>query len=319
MGYMRNGVWINEQRPTFGGQFVRPDSQFRSFITSDEDGPFPIEKGRYHLYVSLACPWAHRVMIFRELLGLQDFVTASIVEPVIRDSGWEFSDLFPDPLHGASCLHEVYRRSSPVYTGVVSVPVLWDKATSTIVNNESSDIIRMFNTTFRLLSNVAADYYPGELAVQIDAINATIYTKINNGVYRCGFATTQSAYERAVELLFQELDAVEERLANQRYLLGSAITEADWRLFPTLVRFDAVYYGHFKCNIRRLADYENITNYVRDLYQRPGIAQTVNMEHIKRHYYQSHPHINPNGIVPLGPRFSFDGPHDRAKFGRETS
>ena len=326
MGVLVEGVWRDEQHgeraPT--GRFLRPATRFRNWITEDgRPGPtgtdgFAAARGRYHLYVALACPWAHRTMIMRMLKGLEDLISMSVVEPLYGPHGWQFGDspgAIADSVNGASELAEIYLRADPRYSGRVSVPVLWDKERSTIVNNESSEIIRMFNGAFGRFTNVRTDYYPAPLREEIDRVNAVVYENINNGVYRAGFATTQEAYEEAFRALFAALDEIEQRLSRQRYLAGREITEADWRLFTTLVRFDAVYYGHFKCNLRRIVDYPNLSNYLRDLYQQPGIAGTVNMDHIKRHYYGSHRNVNPTGIVPLGPQLDFLAPHDRGRFG----
>jgi putative glutathione S-transferase len=266
--------------------------------------------------VSLACPWAHRTLIFRALKGLDNAISVSIVDPLILDDGWAFGDFpgcIPDTVNGARYLREVYAKADPSYSGRVTVPVLWDRETGTMVNNESSEIIRMLNSEFEDVARLHEDYYPQPLRAEIDAVNRMVYEKINNGVYRCGFATTQEAYEGAFDALFSALDELESRLDRSRYLVGDRITEADWRLFTTLVRFDAVYYGHFKCNLRRLDDYPNLSNYVRDLYQVPGVAETVDLAHIKRHYYASHRHINPTGIVPKGPDIDFSAPHDRLR------
>jgi putative glutathione S-transferase len=326
MGVLVEGVWRDEQygerAPT--GRFLRPATRFRNWITEDGGpGPtgtdgFAAARGRYHLYVAHACPWAHRTVIMRMLKGLEDLISMSVVEPLYGPHGWRFGDspgAIADSVNGASELAEIYLRADPRYSGRVSVPVLWDKERSTIVNNESSEIIRMFNGAFGRFTNVRTDYYPAPLRDEIDRVNAVVYENINNGVYRAGFATTQEAYEEAFRALFAALDEIEQRLSRQRYLAGREITEADWRLFTTLVRFDAVYYGHFKCNLRRIVDYPNLSNYLRDLYQQPGIAGTVNMDHIKRHYYGSHRNVNPTGIVPLGPQLDFLAPHDRGRFG----
>lgn len=319
MGYLLRGVWHDgwyDTRKT-GGEFVRAESQFRRWVTADGSSGFKAEPGRYHLYVSLACPWAHRTLIFRRLKRLEDVVGVTVVDPVNRDQGWEFSNTAgcaPDPLYGARYLHELYTRADPAYSGRVTVPMLWDRRTHTIVNNESSEIIRMLNSAFDAFTPVKDDFYPAPLRAEIDAVNAWVYDNINNGVYRAGFAGTQRAYEVAVTRLFAALDELEARLGRTRYLVGGALTEADWRLFPTLIRFDAVYVTHFKCNLRRIADYPNISNYVRDLYQVPGVAGTVNLDHIKRHYFTSHTHLNPGRIVPLGPELDFSCPHDRARF-----
>ncbi len=326
MGLLVDGVW-QEERPelrTGAGRFMRQPTRFHHWVTEDGSaGPtgeagFPAARGRYHLYVALACPWAHRTVIFRALKGLEDVVSMSVVEPIYGPHGWRFgtgAGTIPDHVNGAGELADIYLLAEERYSGRVSVPVLWDKDRRTIVNNESSEIIRMFNAAFDRFTNVRTDYYPPALREEIDRINARVYENVNNGVYRAGFATTQEAYEEAFRGLFSVLDEIEERLALQRYLAGSIITEADWRLFTTLVRFDAVYYSHFKCNLRRIIDYPNLSNYLRDLYQQPGIAATVNMDHIKRHYYGSQLHVNPRGIVPLGPKLDFTAPHDRGRFG----
>lgn len=325
MGLLVDGVWRDEQHSerTPDGRFVRPTTRFRNWITEDgsagpsgEDG-FRAARNRYHLYVALACPWAHRTVIMRALKGLEDVVSMSIVEPLYGPHGWRFGTspgTTPDTANGASELADIYLRADPRYTGRVSVPVLWDKERRTIVNNESAEIIRMLNGAFGRFTNVRTDYYPPALREEIDRINALVYENVNNGVYRAGFATSQVAYEEAFRALFAALEEVEQRLSRQRYLVGKDITEADWRLFTTLVRFDAVYYSHFKCNLRRIIDYPNLSNYLRDLYQQEGVAATVNMDHIKRHYYGSQRHVNPTGIVPLGPLLDFSAPHDRSRF-----
>jgi len=324
MGHLENGVWREGGRDArlVNGEFVRRDSQFRDRVTADGSSGYPAEAGRYHLYVSTACPWAHRTLIYRALKGLERAISVSIVDPVIVDQGWPFGDgpgCVPDTVNGFHHLHQVYTKARPDYTGRVSVPVLWDKRKGGIVNNESSEIIRMLNSEFEAFASSHEDYYPKALRAEIDAVNQAVYTGINNGVYRCGFATTQDAYEKAFDLVFSTLDEMEARLDRTRYLVGDRITEADWRLFPTLVRFDAVYHGHFKCNLRRLEDYPNLSNTTRELYQVPGIAETVDMDHIKRHYYASHRHINGTGIVPKGPALDFMAPHDRArKFSRSA-
>ncbi|MEM8812570.1 MAG: glutathione S-transferase family protein [Pseudomonadota bacterium] len=326
MGLLVDGVWHDTWYDTksTGGKFVRKDAKFRNWVTADGSpgpsgtGGFKAESGRYHLYISHACPWAHRTLIFRHLKKLEDHIDLSIVDPDMLDKGWTFSNApgaIPDSLHGAKHMFEVYLKADPKFSGRVTVPVLWDKQTGTIVSNESSEIIRMFNTAFDALTDVDHDFYPKALRPEIDAINQPIYENINNGVYRCGFATTQEAYEAAFEDLFETLDMVEERLSGQRYLVGNVQTEADWRLFTTLVRFDPVYVGHFKCNLRRIVDYPNLSNYLRDLYQTPGIAELTNFEHIKRHYYFSHTSINPTQIVPKGPDIDLSIPHDRGRFG----
>lgn len=318
MGLLVNGEWHTDWYDTksTGGEFVRKDSSFRRTITPDGSGDgFPAEAGRYHLFVSLACPWAHRTLIFRKLKKLEDVIGVTIVKAEMLEHGWELSELAdPSPVPGIDYLHQVYTTAKPDYTGRVTVPVLWDKQTNTIVNNESAEIIRMLNSAFDAFTDVRADYYPEPLRDDIDALNAHIYDTVNNGVYRCGFATTQDAYEKAFHALFATLDELEQRLGKQRYLMGNAITEADWRLFTTLIRFDKVYFGHFKCNRQRLEAYPNLANYLRDLYQQPGVAETVDFEHIKTHYYYSHETINPTRIVPLGPDIDYHSAHDRNRF-----
>lgn len=322
MGLLQDGKWVDQWYDTgaSGGRFVRKDSQFRNWITADGsagpsgEGGFKAEPGRYHLYVSLACPWAHRTLIFRALKGLENTISVSIVHWFMGDQGWTFTPedgSTPDTVNGAAFLHEVYTTADPGYSGRVSVPALWDKEARTIVSNESSEIIRMFNSAFDGVGALPGDYYPEALRPEIDEINDRIYGTVNNGVYRSGFATAQDAYEEAVVPLFETLDWLEDRLGSQRYLTGSAVTEADWRLFPTLVRFDPVYFGHFKCNLRRIADYPSLSGYVRDLYQHPGIAETVDFLHIKNHYYGSHEKVNPTRIVPMGPDVDYTTPHDR--------
>jgi len=321
MGYLVEGRWTStDQRPT--GQFIRGDSQYRNWITSDGspgpsgEGGFKAEAGRYHLYVSLACPWASRALIFRSLKGLDDrTVGLSITHWLMAEHGWTFAHgegVVADGVNGVEFLHQLYTRANPTYSGRVTVPVLWDKQRHSIVSNESAEIIRMFNSAFDRVGARLGDYYPEPLRAEIDRINMRIYDTLNNGVYKAGFAGTQEAYEAAVVPLFQTLDWLEEHLQSHRFLVGEKPTEADWRLFTTLVRFDAVYYGHFKCNIRRLIDYPNLWAYTRELYQWPGIAATVNLMHIKRHYYMSHRHINPTGIVPVGPVIDFEAPAGRA-------
>ncbi len=305
---------------TATGEFIRQDSQFRNWITpTGEPGPsgeggFKAEPGRYHLYVSYACPWAHRTLIFRQLKKLQNIISVDVVHPHMGPESWNFRD-YPgatgDSLYGHHYLYQAYRQARPDYSGIVTVPVLWDKQRRTIVNNESSEIIRMFNQAFDNWGDASVDLYPQSLRAEIDAVNELVYDNINNGVYRVGFARAQGAYEQAFDALFAALDELESLLAGQRYLVGGQITEADWRLFVTLIRFDAVYVGHFKCNLRRIADYPNLSNYVRELYQTPGIAETVNLTHIKQHYYYSHTDINPTRIVPRGPELDFEAAHNR--------
>jgi len=326
MGHLVDGAWRDEQHSerTADGRFLRPTTRFRNWVTEDGSpgptgsGDFAAARGRYHLYAALPCPWAHRTIIMRALKGLEDVISLSLVEPLYGPHGWRFGDgpgTIPDTANGASELAEIYLLADPKYTGRVSVPVLWDKERRTIVNNESAEIIRMLDGAFGRFTNVRTDYYPEPLRAEIDRVNELVYENVNNGVYRAGFATAQEAYEEAFHGIFGVLDELERRLSRQRYLVGRAITEADWRLFTTLVRFDAVYYGHFKCNLRRIADYPNLSNYLRDLYQQPGIAALVDMDHIKRHYYGSQRHVNPSGIVPLGPALDFAAPHDRGRFG----
>lgn len=325
MGLLVEGVWTDQGYDTAStrGRFVRQASRFRRWVTADggpgPDGEpgLPAEAGRYHLYVSLACPWAHRTLIFRALKGLADVVSVSVVDPVMGPEGWVFGEApgaTADMVNGKRRLSEIYVLADPRYTGRVTVPVLWDKQQGTIVNNESADIIRMLNSAFARFTEDRADYCPQALRAEIDAINAFVYDAVNNGVYKAGFATTQDAYEEAVAALFAALDEIDARLSRQRYLVGEHLTEADWRLFTTLIRFDAVYVGHFKCNLRRIADDPSLSNYLRELYQVPGVAGTVDFDHIKRHYYASHRHINPTGIVPLGPALDFAAPHDRERF-----
>jgi putative glutathione S-transferase len=317
MGYLLEGIWKDGWYDTKAthGDFVRPQARFRNRVTADGADGYRAEPGRYHLYVSLACPWAHRTLIFRRLKGLEQAISVSVVEPVMSSEGWAFSAELPDHVGGFPHLHRVYTAVDPKYSGRVTVPVLWDKQSRTIVNNESSEIIRFFNSEFVRIAPPGHDYYPQLLRGEIDTLNEFVYERVNNGVYRCGFAGTQAAYEGAVTRLFDALDVLDRRLSRTRYLLGSALTEADWRLFTTLIRFDTVYHGHFKCNLRRIEDYANLSGFLRDLYQVPGIAETVNFDHIKRHYYLSHAHINPNRIVPLGPVLDFSRPHDRGRLG----
>jgi len=319
MGLIQNGQWVDQWYDTKNndGEFRRQDSRFRSWLTADgQAGPtgeagFKAEKGRYHLYVSLACPWAHRTLIFRQLKNLQEYIDVTVVDAVMLENGWEFSGSKSEPLYDFNYAYELYLKADSQYEGRVTVPILWDKKTETIVSNESSEIIRMFNSAFNHLTDNHDDYYPEELHEKIDAINDRVYDSINNGVYRAGFATTQDAYESAFHQLFDALDWVEGLLTNQRYLAGDTLTEADWRLFTTLIRFDAVYFGHFKTNKKMLASYPAISGYVRELYQVPGVAETVNFENIKTHYYASHLTINPTGVIPLGPEQDFNLAHGR--------
>jgi putative glutathione S-transferase len=322
MGLLVDGKWHDRwyETKTSGGRFERSKSQFRNWVTADGSaGPtgasgFKAEAGRYHLYVSLACPWAHRTMIVRRLKGLEEMIGLSIVNAYMGHEGWTFEPgpgVIADTVNGRQRLHEIYTLADPGYSGRVTVPVLWDKKTQTIVNNESAEIVRMFNSAFDGLGAKPMDLYPEPLRAEIDALNAFIYPNVNNGVYRAGFATSQQAYDEAVTDVFAALDELEKRLATRRYLNGAQITEADWRLFTTLVRFDPVYHGHFKCNLRRLRDYENLWGYVRDLYQQPGIAETVDIDYIKDHYYGSQTAVNPTGIVPAGPVIDYTTKHGR--------
>src|SRR5271169_2483092 len=324
MGLLVNGAWQEDISRTTNGRFVRPTTRFRNFVTADGsagpsgEGGFAAEAGRYHLYISLACPWAHRTLIFRALKKLDNVISVSLAEPLYGKTGWEFGNArggTPDTVNGKATLAEIYLLADPHYTGRVSVPALWDKKRHTIVNNESPEIIRMLNSAFGAFTNEHTDYYPTELRSEIDRINEIVYPNINNGVYRAGFATSQQAYEEAARGIFAAFDQLEEILSRQCYLAGRQITEADWRLFTTLVRFDSVYFSHFKCNLRRLADYPNLWNYTRDLYQVPGIAETVSIEQIKTHYYGSQRQVNPTGIVPIGPLIDFSAPHNRGRFG----
>ena len=311
MGLLVDGAWRDAWYETekTAGAFARQASGFRRWITADGSSGFPAALDRYHLYLALACPWCHRTLIFRILKRLQGVISVSFVEPLMLENGWTFAT--PDPLTGARFAYEIYQRADPRFTGRATVPILWDKKTETIVNNESADIIRMLNTAFADFTDDRTDYYPAELASAIDALNARIYDTVNNGVYKAGFATRQEPYEVAVRALFATLDALEERLARQRYLLGDRLTEADWRLFPTLVRFDAVYYGHFKCNLRHVYEYPALWDYTRALYQVPGVAETVDLGVYKTHYYGSHRRINPSGVIPLGPAIDFTLPAAR--------
>jgi putative glutathione S-transferase len=322
MGLLVDGEWRDQWYDTraTGGRFKRDISRFRNWVTADgRAGPtgasgFAAEPDRYHLYVSFACPWAHRTLIFRKLKGLDDMISLSVVHWYMAENGWTFAEgdgVVADPIHDADYMYQVYQAADASYTGRVTVPVLWDKEKNTIVSNESADIIRMLNSAFDAIGATEGDYYPEALREEIDEINARVYDTVNNGVYKAGFATTQEAYEEAVEPLFESLDWLDDRLSTQRYLLGDRITEADWRLFTTLLRFDPVYVGHFKCNRRRIVDFENLWPYVRDLYQVPGVADTVHMDHIKSHYYGSHDTINPTRIVPVGPDIDYSEPHGR--------
>lgn len=315
MGLLINGEWHTGWRLAYSdqGEFIRSDSQFRHQISPEADSNgFKAEKGRYHLFVSLACPWAHRTLIFRKLKKLENVIGVTHVKPKMLENGWEISDNCP--VDGIRYLHELYAADRFDYSGRVTVPVLWDNKTRRIVNNESSEIIRILNSAFNEFSDVETDYYPAELRREIDAINTFVYDNINNGVYKTGFAATQKAYEKAFNDLFAALDNIEQRLDQQRYLAGSQMTEADWRLFTTLIRFDNVYYAHFKANRQQIEDFPNLSNYVRDLYQQPGVADTINFDHIKTHYYYSQENINPTRIVPLGPDINYHRAHNRHRF-----
>ena len=325
MGQLVDGEWKDSAliAKSEDGAFKRKDSDFRNWVTPDGapgpsgEGGFPAELGRYHLYVSYACPWAHRALIFRILKGLTPHISVSVVHPDMLDKGWTFDTGFDgatgDTLMGLSHLYKVYQKADPSYTGKVTVPVLWDKQRETIVSNESAEIIRMFNSAFNGLTGNTDDYWPEELREAIEPVNARIYDTLNNGVYKSGFATTQEAYEAAVVPLFETLDWLEDRLSRSRYLMGERLTEADWRLYTTLARFDPVYFGHFKCNIRRLCDMPALWGYARELYQRPEARSTTDFAHIKRHYHYSHESINPHRIVPLGPELDWDAPHGRER------
>ncbi|WP_318482002.1 glutathione S-transferase family protein [Photobacterium leiognathi] len=322
MGLLVDGKWHTDWYDTksTGGKFERKASSFRNWITKDGssgitgEAGFKAEPNRYHLYVSLACPWAHRAIIYRQLKGLDSMIPMSVVNAYMGENGWNFEagdGVVADPIFNAQFLHQIYTQADPDYTGRVTVPVLWDKHKQTIVSNESADIIRMLNSAFDDVGAVKGDFYPQALRQQIDELNDFVYANINNGVYRAGFATTQEAYDEAVIALFDALEVIEQRLSTQRYLLGEHITEADWRLFTTLVRFDAVYVGHFKCNLKRIVDFPHLWGYVRDLYQVEGVAQTVDIDYIKAHYYGSHETINPTRIIPKGPELDFLSPHHR--------
>lgn len=306
------------QEQTTDGAFERQPDEFRDWVSNDGSTPYPVAAGRYHLYVSLACPWAHRTLIVRHLKRLEPIIGVTVVDPVRDEKGWAFRDgpgHSRDPINGFEYLSEAYTATSPGFKGRWTVPVLWDTVTRRIVNNSEDDICRMFNDRFAAPGDAVPDLFPAPLASEQEKLSATVYDHVNNGVYKAGFATTQKAYERAVRTLFATLDELEQRLANRRYLLGSQPVETDWRLFCTLIRFDSVYHGHFKCNLRRIVDYPNLSGYLRDLYQHPGIAATVNLDHIKRHYYITHTEINPTGIVPLGPLLDLDAPHGRDRMG----
>jgi glutathionyl-hydroquinone reductase len=329
MGFFVDGVWQEDtpENRNQRGRFIRTPSVYRNWITPDgAAGPsgesgFAAAAGRYHLYVAHSCPWAYRTTLFRTLKRLEGAISITIAAPLYGERSWRFADepgCVPDTANGKRELWEIYLLANPRYSGRVTVPTLWDKERRTIVNNESSEIIRMFNSAFGRFTDATHDYYPEPLRAEIDQVNELIYTTVNNGVYRCGFATSQDAYEEACTALFRTLDEMEGRLSRQRYLVGAQITEADWRLFSTLIRFDMVYHYHFKCNLKRIYDYPNLSNYVRDLYQQPGVAGTLNFDHIKRHYYGSQKRVNPTGIVPLGPTgapVEFAARHDRGRFG----
>lgn len=322
MGMLVDGKWHDVWYDTAaeGGHFKRSEAAFRNWITADGSpgrsgvGGFAAEAGRYHLYVSLACPWAHRTLIMRTLKGLDTSISVSVVNWLMQQNGWTFEagpGVIPDPVLGAEFLYQIYTAADPEYSGRVTVPILWDRKQTTIVSNESSEILRMLGTAFDSAGATEGDYYPEAFRDEINAVNARIYDTLNNGVYKAGFATTQSAYEEAISPLFETLDWLEERLSKRRYLVGSALTEADIRLFTTLIRFDPVYVGHFKCNLRRVADYQALSGYVRDIYQIAGIASTVDLHHIKRHYYESHANINPSAVVPAGPIIDLDASSGR--------
>lgn len=324
MGLLVNGEWKDQWYDTkaSNGRFVREDSSFRQQVVAapGHRDDFKAEPDRYHLFVSYACPWAHRTLIFRKLKKLEDLIGVTVVSPYMMENGWEFE--INDPSLKAldldvSYLHQIYTDTNPTYTGRVTVPVLWDKKNRIIVNNESAEIIRIFNSAFNEFTSVSHDFYPQELRDEIDAINDKVYHHVNNGVYKSGFATTQSAYEEAFDTLFETLEMLDSRLSQQRFLVGNRLTEADWRLFTTLVRFDAVYFSHFKTNLKRIADYEHLSHYLRELYQIPGVKETVHMDHIKQHYYYSHQMINPTRIVPKGPELNLSDPHNRDRFGNE--
>jgi len=322
MGLLENGKWIDKWYDTkkSKGRFIRKDSQFRNWVSKEKNDDlgvfFKAQSNRYHLYVSLACPWAHRTLIFRNLKNLDKIISLSVVHWYMGKNGWTFQNgegVIKDVLNNFNYLYEIYLMANPNYSGRVTVPILWDKEKKTIVSNESSEIIRMFNSEFNHITGNELDFYPKKYRKEIDLINDRIYSTINNGVYKCGFATTQVAYNEAIEPMFETLEWLEKKLDNKRYLLGDFLTEADWRLFTTLIRFDAVYYNHFKCNKFKISEFKNLSNYLRELYQYPGISDTVNMKHIKGHYFESHDTINPTRIVPLGPVQNFNLPHNRNK------
>ena len=321
MGLLVDGRWVDQWYDTksTGGRFKRKASAFRDWIRADGSTAFAPESGRYHLYVSYACPWAHRTLIYRRLKGLEDHISVSVVNPIMLEHGWTFEPgdgVVPDPIHSAEFLHQVYTAAKVDYSGRVTVPVLWDRQHATIVSNESAEIIRMFDQEFGGLTGRPAAYRPADLVDEIDALNDRIYTGFNNGVYKAGFATSQAVYMEEVTRLFEVLDEMEERLATRRYLTGHRVTEADWRFLPTLLRFDPVYVGHFKCNLRRIVDYPNIQNYLLDLVQQYALIDTFNLDHVKRHYYVSHTSINPTQVVPEGPVIDLTAPHDRDRLPR---
>lgn len=317
MGQLVNGVWSDDDHRNKAGAFVRPESAFRDRVSADGSTRFPAEPERYHLYVAKSCPWAHRTMLYRALKGLEDAISITYLATQEQGKGWEFRDApgyGRDPLYGTSFLYEVYVKARPDYTGRVTVPVLWDKRTGTIVNNESPEIIRMLNGEFNAYARRSVpDLYPAELRAQIDQWNDLIYRTFNNGVYRAGFATTQEKYEEAVRDVFGTLDKMEAHLERHRYLCGNRVTEADWRAFPTLIRFDVAYHGHFKCNLRRLVDYPNVWAYTRELYQWPGVAQTVDLDQIRYNYYRGQRQVNPTGVVALGPSLDLSAAHQRER------
>ncbi|MEI6159779.1 MAG: glutathione S-transferase family protein [Roseococcus sp.] len=326
MGFLLEGVWTADSAlpATPGGVFLRKESLFRHWITPDGapgpsgEGGFKAEAGRYHLHVSLACPWAHRAMIFRALKGLEGMISLSVAHWLMGEQGWSFEPargVVPDPIIGARHVHELYRAAEPRYTGRATVPILWDKASSRIVNNESAEIIRMLNSAFDGIGARPGDFFPQALRPEIEALNARIYAAVNNGVYQVGFARSQAAYDAAIAPLFDTLAELEARLAGSRYLCGAVLTEADWRLFTTLIRFDVAYVGHFRCDRRRIQDHPNLWSWLRELYQWPGIAGTVDFDHIRRHYYLSHRQLNPSGILPIGPDLDFNAPHGREHLG----
>ncbi len=329
MGLLIDGEWHDDwyDTATSGGRFERFESTFRNWITADGSpgptgaGGFKAEAGRYHLYVSYSCPWAHRTLIWRKLKGLEDKVSISIADSTKNSEGWTFREgggLIPDTVNGATYLHQVYTKAEPGYSGRVTVPALWDKERGTIVNNESSEIVRLFDAAFAGAGATGPELYPPERRHEIEALNARIYETVNNGVYRAGFATSQAAYDEAIGPLFETLDFLDDLLSGRRYLTGGRAVEADWRLFPTLARFDPAYHGNFKCNLRRLVDYTNLWPYTRDLYQQPGIAETIDFDQIKTGYYTIRA-VNPTGIVPAGPEIDFTAPHGRESLARGTA